>query len=98
MKWDNVLGLYLKLSSVAIEGLHVTVLTSLLGTRSWLGKWKPECNWVNCEVSHMGQAFIEGRTSFGYLHIVSDNVARHYPHDLSNERLQEVILDRRNYS
>ena len=95
VSWENILGPYLKLSSVAVEGSHVTVPSSLVETRSWLEKWQPECDWVDCEAGHMAQASNEGRTSFAYLHVLSDNVARHYPHDLSNERLQEVILDRR---
>ena len=42
----------------------------------------------------MAQASLEGGTRFGYLHIVSDNLARRFKYDLSNERVQEVLEDR----
>lgn len=96
VRWDNILAPYLALTTVAIEGPHVTVPSSLFETRSWLERWQSECSWVDCEVGHMAQASNEGNTSFGYLHIISDNVAHRYPYDLSNERLENVILDRKN--
>jgi hypothetical protein len=95
VSWDNILKPYLELSPVAIEGSHVTIPSPLFATRSWLEKWQSECSWVDSEVGYMAEASNEGATSFGYLHIISDNVASRYPYDLSNERLKNVILDRR---
>jgi hypothetical protein len=95
MNWNNPLGPYLKLSSVVLEGLHVTVPSPLFETRAWLEEWRSQYSWVDCEVGHMAQASNEGQTLFGYLHVVSDNLAAHYPYDLSNERLEEVIIDRK---
>ncbi|KAI4252416.1 MAG: hypothetical protein L6R42_007975, partial [Xanthoria sp. 1 TBL-2021] len=46
-------------------------------------------------IGHMAQASVEGGTEFGYLHIISDNLARKYAFDLSNERLRDVVGDRK---
>lgn len=43
----------------------------------------------------MAKASLEGGTEFGYLHIISDNLARKYIHDLSNERLADVLEGRK---
>jgi hypothetical protein len=94
VSWENVLSPYLKASPVVVEGKHVTVPTPLFENRAWLEKWRPKCSWVDCEVGHMAQASNEGHTSFGFLHVISDNIASHFPYDLSNERVEEVIQDR----
>lgn len=41
-----------------------------------------------------GKSILEGGTRFGYLHIVSDNLAEKYEYDLSNERARQVLDDR----
>jgi hypothetical protein len=43
----------------------------------------------------MGRAAHAAGVQFGYLHIISNNLARHYPSDLSNERLTAVVERRR---
>ena len=95
VSWDNVLSEDSRLSSKVIRGSHVTVASPLCETRTWLENWVPVCSWVDCEVGHMAQASIDGETSFGYLHIVSDNISHEYPHNLSNEHLKAVIANRR---
>lgn len=42
----------------------------------------------------MAQAGVKSRIRFGYLHIISDNVAEKYEEDLSNERMQSVLSRR----
>jgi hypothetical protein len=95
VRWDNVLSRDLRLSTKVLEGSHVTVASPLCEDRAWLEKYQPICIWVDCEVGHMAQVSNEGCTSFAYLHIVSDNIARQYPHNLSNERLKAVIASRK---
>lgn len=43
----------------------------------------------------MAKASLEGGTEYGYLHIISDNLAREYDEDLSNERCLDVIQGRK---
>jgi hypothetical protein len=42
----------------------------------------------------MAQASLDAGIGFGYLHIISDNVAEKYTEDLSNERINGVLLGR----
>jgi hypothetical protein len=93
--WDNVLHEDLKLSSIILEGSHVTVASPLCETRTWLQEWSLLCSWVDCEVGHMARASKQGGTSFGYLHIISDNISRDYLHNLSNEHLEAVVASRK---
>jgi pantothenate kinase type III len=42
----------------------------------------------------MAQAAVRSGVVFGYLHIISDNVAEKYEEDLSNERLASALAYR----
>ena len=94
VQWDNVLDSSLWRSSRVHKGTHITVPTPLCETKSWLNEWESRCGWVDCEVGHMAQASNESKTAFAYLHIVSDNVVKEHVHNLTNERLEEVIKER----
>ncbi|KAL8748897.1 MAG: hypothetical protein Q9199_008005 [Rusavskia elegans] len=81
----------------------VNPLAGLLGRRRrwgeggvlwWMGGIE-RFDFVDPEIGHMAQASVEGGTEFGYLHIISDNLARKYAFDLSNERLRDVVGDRK---
>ncbi|KAF2109587.1 hypothetical protein BDV96DRAFT_604486 [Lophiotrema nucula] len=63
--------------------------------KTWLEDKKGSFDWVDPEIGHMAQASLEGHTSFGHLHLVSDNIAHKYPHDLSNELLRQVLQSRK---
>ena len=63
-------------------------------TKEWLREMQQKCDFVDPEIGQMAKASLDGGTEFGYLHIISDNLARKYTHDLSNERL-EAVLDGR---
>ena len=52
-------------------------------------------DWVDPEIGHMAKTSVEGGTQFRYLHIISDNLARKYLYDLSDERSTGVIHRRR---
>ncbi len=46
---------------------------------------------VDPEIGHMGRAAASAGIQFGFLHVISNNLAAAYPADLSNERLSHVI-------
>jgi hypothetical protein len=91
--WNNVLEPCAMVSRNVQMGNHVTLCSAILEDHAWLNRWQG-CSWVDSEVGHMAEASNEGKTAFGYLHIVSDNLAHEYPHGLSNERVEYVILRR----
>ncbi|MBI2499577.1 hypothetical protein HYV88_05025 [Candidatus Woesearchaeota archaeon] len=43
----------------------------------------------------MARASIESEIDFGYLHIISNNLSKVLPENLSNERLKRIINKRR---
>lgn len=81
-------------SQLRVKGIHTTVTSPLDETSSWYKKWNGVADWVDCEVGHMAEASNDGNTSFGYLHILSDNISHPYPYNLSNERLDIVVQTR----
>ena len=68
------------------RGGHVTVPSVLFETRSWLKTALGLYAFVDPEIGHMARAAIRAGIEFSYLHIVSDNVAKKFSEDLSNER------------
>lgn len=74
-------------------GRHVTVPSVLYETKDWLTTVR-QYDFVDPEVGMMARAAVNARISFGYLHIVSDNVTEKYSEDLSNERDGGVLTHR----
>lgn len=95
LKWQNPLALIDTTDPTIVHGRHCTLSSVLDETRSWLDEHKHICDWVDPEIGHMALASVAGSTQFGYLHIVSDNLAKKYVHDLSNERQVQVLKDRK---
>jgi hypothetical protein len=93
--WCNPLGDAMTVSTRIIQGPHITVSSPLCETQTWLRRWEATCAWVDCEVGHMGQAANDVGAEFGFLHIVSDNLSRVYPEDLSTEDLEVVVSKRK---
>jgi hypothetical protein len=82
-------------SDVVHKGLHTTIASPLLETEEWLAdRLAKGVSWVDCEVGHMAQAATTCSVSFTYLHIISDNVAKVYDFNLSNEDEAQVIISR----
>ncbi|KAK5079745.1 hypothetical protein LTR70_008822 [Exophiala xenobiotica] len=75
-------------------GENTSVFSPIEETHEWLSTWRKRSRWVDCEVGYLAQACNNNCISFGYLNIISDNVARWYEHDLSNERL-EIVQEKR---
>lgn len=80
---------------VVVDGRHCTLGSVLDETKEWLRNAEERFDFVDPEIGHMAKASVEGGTEFGYLHIISDNLARKYAFDLSNERLRDVVGDRK---
>jgi len=93
--WANPLESSLKMSPSVAYGVHYTLASVLDETKDWLLSISKGHDFVDPEIGHMAKASLEGGTEFGYLHIVSDNLAQKYKHDLSNERLIDVLQGRK---
>ncbi|UKZ83831.1 hypothetical protein TrVFT333_011644 [Trichoderma virens FT-333] len=96
VEWENALG-----NSVArlapactLTGNHITLGSVLHETRNWLAALPSSVDFVDPEVGMMGQAAVRSGIRFGYLHIISDNLAEKYKEDLSNERMRSVLTGR----
>ncbi|KAF4773741.1 hypothetical protein HER10_EVM0004020 [Colletotrichum scovillei] len=85
--WDDPLRdiKLIALSDLVLRGRLVSVPSPLCETKEWLGQWQETCAWVDCETWHMAQAAKDVKVKFGYLHIVSDNLAEENGENLSNE-------------
>ena len=94
--WKNVLDKSIArlAGQYTVTGTHVTLGSVLHETRDWLAKLPSEVDFVDPEVGMMAQAAVKSGIRFGYLHIISDNVAEKYDEDLSNERMRNVLMRR----
>ncbi len=91
--WDDFFGDFAAHQVDVQAGLHVTSASILLENRDWLAK-HAEYAFVDPEIGPMGAAARQAGIRFGYLHVISNNLARYYPADLSNERHGEVLRRR----
>ena len=94
VQWKSALESATSKSVMVKRGLHYSLPSVLQETTTWLEDHRDTFDWVDPEIGQMAQASVEGGTDFGFLHIVSDNLAHKYAYDLSNERLQKVLEDR----
>ena len=93
--WANPLEPQLERSPRVAFGVHCSLGSVLEETKDWLLAAEKRYDFVDPEIGHMAKASLEGGTEFGYLHMISDNLAQKYLHDLSNERLTDVLQDRK---
>jgi len=92
-----------------ISGKHVTLGSVLHETKHWhaahrrsrpgpgsagSGGGGVEIDFVDPEIGNMAQAAVRSGARYGYLHLITDNLAQKYDEDLSNERT-EGVLNRR---
>lgn len=96
VKWDNILAESVEAAGRAatILGTHQTLGSVLHETQGWLASLPGDVDFVDPEIGMMALAAQRNRVGFGYLHIVSDNVAEKYSEDLSNERMESVLARR----
>jgi hypothetical protein len=64
-------------------------------TKDWVLSAEIKYDFVDPEIGQMAKAAEEGGAQYGYLHIISDNLAKKYERDLSNERFADVIQSRK---
>ncbi|KAL7928900.1 hypothetical protein V8C35DRAFT_325528 [Trichoderma chlorosporum] len=96
VEWENVVrnSVAKRARACTVVGNHITLGSVLHETRSWLATLPSSVDFVDPEVGMMGQAAVKNGIRFGYLHIISDNVAEKYEEDLSNERMPSVLKGR----
>lgn len=93
--WTNPFEHLVLDSPSVVCGVHCSLGSVLDETKEWLREKEKTFDFVEPEIGHMAKASLEGGTEFGYLHIISDNLAVKYTHDLSNERLKPVLDGRK---
>lgn len=91
--WDDFFGCFAAAQPGVRTGLHVSSPSILLEDRGWLAK-HADYAFVDPEIGPMGAAARQAGIRFGYLHVISNNLAAHYPADLSNERHDDVLRRR----
>jgi hypothetical protein len=91
--WTDFFGKLASAQPGVHTGRHVTSPSILLENRDWLTE-HAEHAFVDPEIGPMGAAAHHAGIGFGYQHVISNNLARHYPADLSNERHSDVVRRR----
>ncbi|KIW19260.1 hypothetical protein PV08_03554 [Exophiala spinifera] len=82
-------------STELVVGQNVSVFSPLVENAVWFEHWRDKADWVDCEVFHAATACRHVNINFGYLHIISDVLARYEPENLSNERDLLILSHRR---
>lgn len=93
--WRNPLEHLVDDCPSVVRGVHCSLGSVLDETKEWLRETREKCDFVDPEIGQMAKASLDVGIEFGYLHIISDNLARKYEHDLSNERLKAVLDGRK---
>lgn len=93
VRWRGFFDMETRATPGVVSGLHVTSQSVLLETRRWLGEHS-QYDFVDPEIGPMGAAASDADIAFGYLHVVSNNLASQYDQDLSNERMDKVRQQR----
>lgn len=94
VSWEDFFGDFAAAQGGVHRGLHVSSPSILLEDRDWLARHSPSYAFVDPEIGPMGAAAGHAGIRFGYLHVISNNLAAHYPADLSNERHNDVLRRR----
>lgn len=92
--WDDFFGDYAAAQNGVVSGLHVSSPSVLLENQEWLARHTASYAFVDPEIGSMGAAARRAGITFGYLHVISNNLTARYPADLSNERHRDVLRRR----
>jgi hypothetical protein len=92
--WNNVIKLPSDTPNVII-GKHINLFSPIGETKAWHKAVEKEFSFVDPEIGYMGYEAQQNNMSFGYIHLISDNIAAMGNENLSNERNKEVIYKRR---
>lgn len=93
-RWSDFFDDDVKHETGVLSGRHVTSPSTLLESRAWLEQHR-DYTFVDPEIGPMGRAARIAGIPFGFLHVISNNLSRSYPEDLSNERKPQILLRRR---
>lgn len=93
VEWDSIFSDTPE-DDVLKKGIHYTLPSTLMETKEWLNKVEG-FDFVDPEIGHMGSAASRAGIKYGYMHIISDNLANKFSEDLSNERIKNVIDKRK---
>ncbi|MER5985721.1 hypothetical protein [Streptomyces sp. NPDC001787] len=93
VSWEDFFGDYARAQPGVRSGLHVSSPSILLENQDWLAQHASYA-FVDPEIGPMGAAAQRAGIPFGYLHVISNNLASLYPADLSNERHGDVLHQR----
>ncbi|GIH24623.1 hypothetical protein Aph01nite_29330 [Acrocarpospora phusangensis] len=91
VSWDDFFGDFAATQGGVRSGLHVSSPSILLEDRDWLARHATSYAFVDPEIGRMGVAACQAGIRFGYLHVISNNLATQYAADLSNERQGDVL-------
>ncbi len=69
-----------------VEGAHITLPSVLQETIAWRTSNIGQYTFVDPEIGNLATGVLSNGARFSYLHIISDNLARRFNEDLSNER------------
>ncbi|THV53449.1 hypothetical protein BGAL_0050g00160 [Botrytis galanthina] len=92
VEWENPIGE--EILGMVARGVHYTSASVLDEDHAWLEKVRRDFCWVDPEIGHMALAARERGVRFGFLHVVSNNLAGGFEFDLANERERVVVDDR----
>ena len=97
VEWESTLrsAVERKGQGSVVHGAHVTLGSVLNETKAWHAGLVDEVDFVDPEIGMMAQAAVRSGLRFGYLHMITDNLARKYDEDLSNERTEKVLRHRK---
>jgi len=93
VQWDSVFK-SIPSDDIIKKGAHVTMSSVLMETKEWLEQHS-EYDFIDPEIGHMGNAANRASIQYGYMHIISDNLVKKFPEDLSNERINSVLMKRK---
>ncbi|KAL6253329.1 hypothetical protein RBB50_001052 [Rhinocladiella similis] len=82
-------------STELLAGQNVSVFSPLVENAVWFEQWRDKADWVDCEIFDAARACRDIDVRFGYLHLISDVLARYDPENLSNERDTLTLSHRR---
>ncbi|MFH1831414.1 MAG: hypothetical protein ABH827_01290 [bacterium] len=93
ISWENIIKIPAHINNV-VHGKHVTLFSTLAETKEWYNNIGRFYSFVDPEIGHMADVALKNKINFGYIHLVSDNVAVTQSENLSNERGQEIVAKR----
>lgn len=91
--WPDFFGDVAACQPGVLTGIHVTSPSVLLEDRRWLAA-NARHAFVDPEIGPMGAAAVAAGIGYGYLHVISNNLAHRFPADLSNERHRHIVRQR----